>query len=394
MSSPTLCPTPILTVRDRLRGALWGLFVGDALAMPAHWYYDVAALRRDYGLIRDYQAPLEHHPNSIMSLASTGRAGRGSQEGEVVGGLILKGKKGYWGRPHTHYHRGMRRGDNTLNLLCVRVLLRRLTAAGGCDPAGFLRDYIAFMTAPDSHNDTYAESYHRDFFANHARGLPPERCAGAEGHDTASIGGLVSLPPVIFAAWAQQGRAQASAQGSPQGHAAVNEALLTQLRLTHRSPTLERYALALGNLLVTLLEDPEAWVDTLARDLARRLGFDAGKALAKVQREGLSDLAVIGGMLSPACYIDQSFPAVLYLATRYATNFEDALVANTNVGGDNCHRGAILGAILGTALGYAAIPPRWTLGLQAHADLETEIEGFLDRFLGSNQAGNEVPNHP
>lgn len=392
MSSPTLCPT--LTVRDRLRGALWGLFVGDALAMPAHWYYDVAALRRDYGLIRDYQAPLERHPNSIMSLASTGRAGRGSQEGEVVGGLILKGKKGYWGRPHTHYHRGMQRGDNTLNLLCVRVLLRRITAAGGCDPAGFLRDYIDFMTAPDSHNDTYAESYHRDFFANHARGLPPERCAGAEGHDTASIGGLVSLPPVIFAAWAQQGRAQASARGSPQGHAAVNAALLTQLRLTHRSPTLERYALALGDLLVALLEDPEARVDTLARDLARRLGFDAGKALAKVQREGLADLAVIGGMLSPACYIDQSFPAVLYLATRYATDFEEALVANTNVGGDNCHRGAILGAILGTALGYAAIPPRWTLGLQAHADLETEIEGFLDRFLGSNQAGNEVPNHP
>ena len=392
MSSPTLCPTPILTVRDRLRGALWGLFVGDALAMPAHWYYDVAALRRDYGLIRDYQAPHEHHPNSIMSLASTGRAGRGSQEGEVVGGLILKGKKGYWGRPHTHYHRGMRRGENTLNLLCVRVLLRRLTVAGGCDPVGFLRDYIDFMTSPDSHNDTYAESYHRDFFANHARGLPPERCAGAEGHDTASIGGLVSLPPVIFAVWAQQGRAQARDQGSPQGHGAVNEALLTQLRLTHRSPTLERYALALGDLLVALLEDPEARVDSLARDLARRLGFDAGKALAKVQREGLSDLAVIGGMLSPACYIDQSFPAVLYLATRYASDFEEALVANTNVGGDNCHRGAILGAILGTALGFAAIPPRWTLGLQAHADLETEIEGFLDRFLGSNQAGNEVPN--
>lgn len=390
MSSPTLSPNPIPTVRDRLRGALWGLFVGDALAMPAHWYYDVAALRRDYGPIRDYQAPLEHHPNSIMSLASTGRAGRGSQEGEVVGGLILKGKKGYWGRPHTHYHRGMRPGDNTLNLLCVRVLLRRLTAAGGGDPVGFLRDYIDFMTAPDSHNDTYAESYHRDFFANYARGLPPERCAGAEGHDTASIGGLVSLPPVIFAAWAQQGRAQ----GRALCQAAVNEALLTQLRLTHRSQTLEGYALALGDLLLTLLEDPETRVDTLASDLARRLGFDAGKALAKVQREGLSDLAVIGGMLSPACYIDQSFPAVLYLAARYASDFEEALVANTNVGGDNCHRGAILGAILGTALGYAAIPPRWTLGLQAHADLETEIEGFLDRFLGSNQAGNEVPNHP
>lgn len=359
--------TPTLAVRDRLRGALWGLFVGDALAMPAHWYYDVAVLRRDYGLIRDYQAPREHHPNSIMSLASTGRAGRGSQEGEVVGGLILKGKKGYWGRPHTHYHRGMRPGDNTLNLLCVRVLLRRMVASGGCDPVGFLRDYIDFMTVPDSHNDTYAESYHRDFFANFARGLPPERCAGAEGHDTASIGGLVSLPPVILASWAQHGRG------------AVNDALLTQLRLTHRSQPLERYALALGELLVALVEDPSARVDTLACGLARRLGFDAEKVLAKVQREGLADLAVIGGMLSPACYIDQSFPAVLYLAARHATDFEEALVANTNVGGDNCHRGAILGAILGAALGFGAIPPCWILGLQAHAELETEIEGFLDR---------------
>ena len=25
----------------RLRNALWGLFIGDALAMPAHWYYDI-----------------------------------------------------------------------------------------------------------------------------------------------------------------------------------------------------------------------------------------------------------------------------------------------------------------------------------------------------------------
>ena len=31
------------TTRERLRGALWGMFVGDALAMPVHWYYDLAA---------------------------------------------------------------------------------------------------------------------------------------------------------------------------------------------------------------------------------------------------------------------------------------------------------------------------------------------------------------
>jgi hypothetical protein len=31
---------------DRLRGLLWGAFVGDALAMPVHWYYNIAALTR------------------------------------------------------------------------------------------------------------------------------------------------------------------------------------------------------------------------------------------------------------------------------------------------------------------------------------------------------------
>ena len=97
----------------------------------------------------------------------------------------------------------------------------------------------------------------------------------------------------------------------------------------------------------------------------------------RINRDGLSDLDVIGGLLSPACYIEHSFPAVLYLAARYADDFEAALVANTNVGGDNCHRGALLGAILGAALGYQAIPERWIQGLRSRVELEEEIESFL-----------------
>ena len=35
---------------DRVRGALWGLFAGDALAAPSHWYYGGAGqIARDYG---------------------------------------------------------------------------------------------------------------------------------------------------------------------------------------------------------------------------------------------------------------------------------------------------------------------------------------------------------
>ncbi len=243
----------------------------------------------------------------------------------------------------------------------------------------FLREYVAFMTAPDSHNDAYAESYHRDFFANYARGLPLERCAGVEGHDTASIGGLVNLPPVIFAAPRAGDRA------------GVDAALLAQLRLTHRSQKLERYALALGELLVRLSQEPEPPVGSLARAAAERLGFPAAAAIERVERNHLSDRAVIGGMLSPACYIDQSLPAVLYLAARYSDDFEAALVANANAGGDNCHRGAVLGAILGAALGFDAIPERWIQGLRARSELDEEIETFIARFGATPGA---VPAHP
>ena len=357
-----------LTTAERIRGALWGMFVADALAMPVHWYYNIAALQRDFGVIRDYQAPKAEHPNSIMSLASTGRGGRGSQDGDVVGGVILKGKRQHWGQANRHYHQGMQAGDNTLNLLCARVLLRTLAAVGRYDPADYLREYVAFMTAPDSHNDTYAESCHRDFFANYARGLAPERCAGTEGHDTASIGGLAVLPPVIFAALRQ---------GDP---AAASAAALIQLRLTHRSSKLERHALEYSDLLVHLVQDASARIAPLARAAAERLGFPATAVIERIRLNRQSDRDVIGGLLSSACYIDQSLPAVLYLAARYPDDFEAALIANANVGGDNCHRGAVLGALLGAALGPAAIPERWIQGLTARVALDEEIENFIARF--------------
>ena len=47
-------------VRNRIslmQGALWGMFIGDALAMPVHWYFDREALRRDYGLVTSFVDP-------------------------------------------------------------------------------------------------------------------------------------------------------------------------------------------------------------------------------------------------------------------------------------------------------------------------------------------------
>ncbi len=368
--SPSL-PTQPPSTADRVRGALWGMMVGDALAMPVHWYYRLSELQRDFGVIRDYQAPKEVHPSSIMSLSSTSRAGRGNQAGDVVGEVILKGKKHHWGPTGRHYHQGMQAGENTLNALCARLVVRSLCRMKGHDTADFLGEYVQFMTTEGSHNDTYAESYHRDFFANWARGVPAHQCAGQAGHDTASIGGLVGLAPVVLAVAAQGDMEQAVQAG------------LRQLRLTHQSQPLEVFAAAYCRLLAQLVYAPPPSLTPLLQGQTPGLGKGLSALLGQARDHQDAATRVVGGIYSPACYIEDSFPSVLYFAARYAHDFEAALIANTNAGGDNCHRGSVLGALLGAWLGFEGIPVRWRQGLLAGPALTEEVDEFIGTFVPS-----------
>jgi ADP-ribosylglycohydrolase len=63
------------------------------------------------------------------------------------------------------------------------------------------------------------------------------------------------------------------------------------------------------------------------------------------------------------CYVEDSVPAVLYLALKYHDDPETALNVNTNLGGDNAARGAVLGALLGASHGIEKFPDRWVRGL-------------------------------
>ncbi len=174
---------------------LLGMFIGDALAMPVHWYYDTKALQQDYGPIRDMQAPRSFILTPCYTSRILGVMDVASSTESIVGDVILKGRKEFWAKPKLHYHHALRAGENTLNLQCLRVLLRSSIPKYSVD--GFLDAYVDFMTTADTHQDTYAESFHRDFFANWAKGKPAQECAGAEDHNTASVGGLVLLPPVL-----------------------------------------------------------------------------------------------------------------------------------------------------------------------------------------------------
>jgi len=319
---------------DRSRGALYGLCIGDALAMPVHWYYNRQALFNDYGRVVDYLAPRNAHPDSILW--------RSSYVAPNAKGDILHDQARYWGQPGVHYHQFLEAGENTLNVKICRLLVESINETGIYDADDFLTRYIDFMTSPGNHRDTYVEEYHRNFFANFARGLPARKCAVEEKH----IGGLIGMIPVVLFFHDDEHKAR--------------KAALAHLALTHPGSRMENAGSLIISILLKLLDGMPLDVVILDEIKAQRdplLGHPFAKLLDQ------PDERVIGPRFSTACYVEDSVPAVIYLALKYHDDPENALIANTNLGGDNAARGAVLGALLGAAHGIEKFPDRWIDGL-------------------------------
>ena len=114
-----------------------------------------------------------------MNLSNTGGGGRGSDKGEIIGDVICHGKRQFWLKGGAyHYHHGLKAGEGTLEASLERLLLRSMVTHGGhFDRDSFLDSYIGFMTTKGSHNDVYAGTCHRMFFANWVQGKDPKNCA-------------------------------------------------------------------------------------------------------------------------------------------------------------------------------------------------------------------------
>lgn len=318
----------------RTSGTLWGLWIGDALAMPVHWYYNRQALNRDYGWVTDYMAPRNPHPDSILW--------RSSYRAPNAKGEILHDQASYWGQKGIHYHQFLRAGENTLNVKLCHLLVESLNERGAYDADDYLNKYIAFMTTPGSHRDTYIEECHRNFFANYARGRAPRKCGVAEKH----IGGLVGIIPIVAYYCNQPDKAR--------------EAALTHLALTHPGHKMK----VAGSLVIEILLKIFNGIK-LKTAIIEEIESQHNPLLGHPFKKWLDDPddGVIGPRLSTACYVEDSVPAVVYLALKYHEEPQKALIANTNLGGDNVARGAVLGALLGASCGIERFPRQWVDGL-------------------------------
>jgi ADP-ribosylglycohydrolase len=78
-----------------------------------------------------------------------------------------------------------------------------------------------------------------------------------------------------------------------------------------------------------------------------------------------SDLQNIGA-LGGGWVGDEALAIALYCTIRHFNNFEQAMIAAVNHGGDSDSTGAVTGNILGAAVGYDAIPQFFKDDLELH----------------------------
>ncbi|MDX9787297.1 MAG: ADP-ribosylglycohydrolase family protein [Desulfobacterales bacterium] len=323
-----------ISLNDRRSSAILGMFVGDALAMPVHGYADRETLVRDYGLVTDYLRPKNPHPGSRLYRSKYTPL---NEKGE-----ILHEQAQYWGEIGIHYHQFLSAGENTLNLKLCTLLINSLIHHRGYNPDDYLKSYIDFMRTPGNHRDTYIEEHHQQFFRSYAMGKRPRFC----GSPQKNISGIIGMIPIVLFYAEHPDMAR--------------EAALTHLNLTHLGPTIEVAASFLLDVLISVLNGEPL------QKLMRRMILGQENQLLNpnlMDWRYKPDETVIGDYIGSADTVEQAVPAIAYLAMKYHEDTERCLIANTNLGGDNAGRGAILGALMGAANGMASIPDRWIKGL-------------------------------
>ncbi|WP_287038919.1 ADP-ribosylglycohydrolase family protein [Desulfobacter sp.] len=324
-----------LTYIDRAAGAMYGLFIGDALAMPVHWYYNTKALEKDYGHVKDFMKPRNPHPDSILWRSSYNPPKKSAD--------ILHDQSKYWGQRGIHYHQFLKAGENTLNLKLAGELLLLIKGQKRYSENEWLNRLVEYMTTPGLHNDTYIEEYFRHFFTQYAQGCDLTECGRK---DENHIGGLSLMLPILLVFGQDRDYAQKTA--------------LSHLALTHDGPSMISGANIIAKIVLDVLNGTRLKDAIVAHFLN---GTDGKSKLSFESLLEFPDGSVVGKHFSSACYMEHSIPATLYLAYKYAGKPEQGLIANTMCGGDNAGRGAVLGALLGAEGGFSCWPERWVSGL-------------------------------
>lgn len=348
---------------SRVKGALMGAFIGDALALGPHWYYDLDELKRVYGdSINDYTEP---------------KSGR--------------------------YHAGLKAGASSQAGVILALTLRSLVDGGAYDEADFCgrldRDLFPLLDGtPMAGPGGYTSQSIREAWRKRERGLPWDKVAGLADNTEAA-------ERVLAIAVRYAGDTKALAY-----HVSHNVAL------TQRDPTVGAMTLAYAVVLAQLINGTMLDGDLSGRlmgmvksgelpfhtvtddDLLVPEGEEAPllagqfaspdalltvSSIARAARDSqvvIEPASKIGLVYGLPCAVYHQFPAVYYLAARFQGDAERGTLAAVNAGGQNQARAILTGALCGAIGGFEAIPERFVSGLEKHEEYLQLIDALIDQL--------------
>jgi ADP-ribosylglycohydrolase len=341
-------------IQDRASGAIMGAFIGDALGLGPHWYYNLAELRRDFGeWIDGYTEPKPGRYHDGL------KAGQLSQAGFILS-LTLKSLVDCGGYDEADFCRRM---DEELFPL--------LDGTPVCGPGGYTSQSIreawrrrVQQKLPwgqtGGHADT-TEAIERTIAIAVRYALEPARLASNVSQNTVltqSDDTIVSMT-VAFAAVLGL---------LVQGHA-LDANLSGKLIALVKNGQLPFHAVTSDNLGPPApgSPDPPRAGRFASPDALLTPSYMAQAAFDPTIRiEPAWKVSIVYGM---PCAIYHQLPAAYYLAARFHDDFESAVLHAINGGGQNQARAMLTGALVGAQTGISSIPRRFLDGLEGSEKL-------------------------
>jgi len=329
MSRQAIAEGQPVSLEDRIRGAIWGQFLGDAFCLGSHWIYDRAELERRF-------------PD---------------------------GPRGFETPPDGHYHYGKTSGDQTHYGDAALLQLQSLSVQGAFDAVDFGSRFVAMIESPEyrGYRDHAAKGTvekARAFRAAHPGEAFPFQ-DGADDDQPATVSRLASVVALHFRDTGLPGIVEQATRVCQNNDRAVAYA---------RAHALVLRGLFSGNGL------EEAFLE--ASGLMEGSGVEGAEVAARI-RAAMADrhLEVIEATLKfgQVCPLASSFPAAVQCALRHSGDLAAAFGATAAAGGDSAGRAAMVGAWLGGALGSAAIPGEWLRRLSAGKVLSECVEMIVGR---------------
>ena len=354
-------------LEQRAAGALIGAFIGDALGLGPHWYYDLDELRRDYGAWID----------------------------------------GYTDPRPDRYHAGLRAGDLSQAGIILKLTLESLVDSGRYDESDFCRRidtelFPLLNGTPVNGPGGYTSQSIRDAWRK--RVVLGESWGEIGGHadDTEALERTLAIA-VRYAL-----------QPSALAESVTGNTVLTQIDETVVSMTVafsavlgllvqgERLDEQISGKLMRLVKSGDLPFHAVTSndlkpplpgnpDPPRAGRFASPDALltpsymaraaadANIRIEPAWKVSLVYGM---PCAIYHQLPAAYYLAARFADDFEAAVLHAINGGGQNQARAMLTGALVGAQVGINNIPPRFVDGLTERNELIRLAKELAAQVLG------------